>query len=56
MTVHRPADITHALTALDVPDVVEVLAAAPRLRLRASSRQMTPIARQSTPAINETEH
>lgn len=52
----RPAGTSHVLTALDAPDYVEVLAATPRLRLRASSCQMTPMSRQSTQATNETEH
>ena len=54
--MHRPAGITHVLAPLGTTDFVEVLAAAPRLRLRSSYCQMTSMARQTTHATYGTEH
>ncbi|MFP3881087.1 MAG: hypothetical protein ACLFRT_05075 [Actinomycetota bacterium] len=54
--MHRVVDITPVSAALGAAGGVEVLAAAPRLRLRASPCQTAPMIRRYKHAIHDTEH
>jgi hypothetical protein len=54
--VARRRNIGGVSPALDAPGGVEVLAAAPRLRRRASPGQMTPMTRRHTHPIPPTDH
>jgi hypothetical protein len=52
----RPANNCGVSPALAAPGCVEVLAAAPRLRLRASPCQLTPTTRRPAHTVHEADH